>query len=127
MSKYTIKASYQTGNSFSNEDTEDLLGYVVEDKEVARKALVSLKKHYEAYQEQESFSFRRKSVEINNSKEPWYYKGDWSDSWQHSVILPLDDGSTVVVSVPYVGYFETLYGLDIVLVDEEDDPDSVRF
>ena len=124
MSKLTIKASYQTGDSFRTEDTEELLGYVVEKRETARLALSYLKKHYESVENHGAYSFRKKQQDV--SKEIWYAKSEWSNGWECSVMLPLDDESLIKVSVPYTGYFERLYGLDIVSAESEDDKDSVR-
>lgn len=127
--KYKIKYSYQTGDSFGNSDEEAILELEWENIDIAKANLKRIEEHYKYYQAKE------KSQEFNASK--WYKeeceyvvkveseKPDWLviDSNRllayHSIKLFTDEGKPWQFWCPWCGYFETLYGAEII-PDESD-------
>ncbi len=109
---YTIKISYQTGDSFSTSEEEELIGCCWKNKNLAKEALQAIKEHHHVYASS-GFRDTRTSEEKNKeaSKFKWFYK----EYPEGSIQLKLDNGEYKVTSVFWIGFFETLYGADIVV------------
>ncbi len=136
---YTIEVHYTTGNSFNSEETTDQIGLQWEDKQLARKALQSLREHYVLYEDKESFRSRnsREEIAIKAMAHDWYkigiaqekekyYKN--SSYWHYYCAVLMDDG--VYRNLPvgiWCGYFETLHWARIVTVENAEDEDYVKF
>jgi len=114
---YVITAYYRTGDSFHSEDTSTELSPVWENLDDAKEALRWLNEHHQYYEEDNSHHRwpGDKSEDISDLQDkPWYKpKQDWAEEWHYSCVLPYADGS-VVVHVPYHGYFERLHRLKII-------------
>lgn len=115
---YTIKINYQTGGSFSTEDTENIIGCAWESKKLARKGLQAIKDHYSIYKSR-SFSDKRsyKEKDKEASKFDWYDK-DYSE---YNLLLEIDDGTKQEISAFWLGYFEHLYSAEIVYEGDTED------
>ncbi len=115
---YKIKYSYKTGDSFGNEDRESLLEYEWEDLDVAKEALRRIKEHYVWY---ESIAH---PYYVNDSVKPEWHnikEGNIAKDMIHYMLnIPADNGEEYQFWAPWCGYFETLYGAEIVVVDEKD-------
>lgn len=126
--KYELLVDYTTGDSFGSEEvTEEEMGVIFENLEVAKLALEMVKEHYSFYNQFEDAWYKSSPHSRNNPEEktredicelvktkPWSTKRLEEyliclDAWKYSITLPVDDkGNTQSVSVPYTGYFETL-------------------
>jgi hypothetical protein len=103
---YEIEISYSTGSSFHTEDCIESVGHVWEDLTQAKKALQYIKEHYKACDEQ----YNDKTIIEKHGGEPWCKKEHPS----YSLLVPNDEGNLVSIHCFWVGYFESLYGADIV-------------
>lgn len=123
MNRFTIKISYQTGNSFGSEDAVEDIGLTWENINQAEKALVCIKEHYQAYLEENKPSYYKPEFfsEESIKDKPWYNGGDFSGSWQYQIMVEKDDGTKQNISPFWCGYFETLYEAEIISV-----PDSAH-
>ena len=114
--KYKIKYYYRTGDSFHTEDSEELLEYEWEDLEVAKECLKRIKEHYTWYQYTESPRW------IDEVPKPEWHniKADsiTKDMEYHLINIPTDNGKEVQFWPPWCGYFEELYGAEIIGVDD---------
>tara|TARA_R100000951_G_scaffold102539_1_gene94665 strand:+ start:1829 stop:2305 length:477 start_codon:yes stop_codon:yes gene_type:complete len=147
--KYKIKIRYCTGNSLYCDDEEDYLELDWNNLSIAKENLQYIKQHYLQYKESQSYSFRKSKrteqelFEENKSK-PWFVKEvvpvdkHGSVTTQEEAIkrgytetkinnylamkcikLKADNGEFMQISAFWIGYFEKLYGADII-TDESD-------
>lgn len=135
---YSIEVTYTTGNSFHSEEETTQIGLVWTNKELARKALKSLREHYELYYDQESYSSRNNIQDIRNKAliTEWYKKGIESEKnkhyfndpsyWHFYCGVEMDDGSwRNLPTTIWCGYFQQLHNARIVV--ESSDEDEVNF
>ena len=114
---FKIKYSYKTGDSFHSEDKEKILEFDWIDLQLAKQALQRIREHYLWYESiNNSYSFRPKNIE----RPEWHIKElDESGLDEHSIpnmlVLQMDEGKQVQFWCPWCGYFEHLYGAEIVL------------
>ena len=110
---YRIQYQYQTGDSFHTEDREDILEYEWLDLDIAKECLRRIKEHYLWYESLEnSYSFRDPV-----SKPVWHNVKiqRLGDRNEHCLInLPVDNGKEIQFWPPWCGYFERLYGAEII-------------
>lgn len=115
---FKITAYYQTGNSFGSEDTQEDLGVVLDNKEEALQCLKFAKEHYEFSKTLTETSYnsrppRKRDTLIEKvSNKEWFSK-EYPESYF------LFKGKSV--SAFYLGYFETLYKLQVHYIDSEYD------
>ena len=120
---YTIKVKYKTGSSFHSEDIESDVGLVWESKELARKALASIKEQWELY-ETTSYTYSQKNSTAKskewctNLSEEYL---DWEEGWQCCVACEMDNGDYRNLSTSWNGYFETLYSAEVIPVGDSED------
>lgn len=132
---YTIEVEYRTGNSFNTEELTECIGLVWEDKELARKALASLKEHYNLYKEGEAFIPKRPADQIEKEAmtKEWWLKSDLSDyktyhSWWYYCSVRMDNGDwRNLPTGMWCGYFERLHSARVVIASEIGDEDYVTF
>lgn len=101
---YKIKVTYKTGDSFSTRDTEGLIEHVWTNLEVAKQNLKRIQEHY-AWYESTRFSFRTELPKPSFA----HPEHEWSLKLLH------DDGQEFDYGSFWIGMFETLYGLEIIL------------
>lgn len=118
---YTIKVSYYTGNSFNTYDTEQTVGLLWENKELARKALRAIKEHYSAYEKGDNHYGENPTL-VGNA---WYDNLKEKKDWVFSLACELDDGSYRNISCNWCGYFEGLQRAEIIV--DGDDEDAFNF
>jgi len=123
---YTIKVNYRTGSSFSTEECEDTIGLCWNNVELARKALLALKEHYELYSDLDRYGHNQKTdQDIYNivKTKYWYKKADKTNNkwytpvrdWYNYCAVEMDDGSfRRIPTNMWCGYFETLYTAELV-------------
>jgi hypothetical protein len=116
--EHKIKYSYRTGDSFNTYDREEFLEIEWKDLNVAKEALKRIKEHYKWYKSVEDGRRYRDEPEV---KQPvWWKVKNEHISTQHNLInLPLDNGKEIQMWCPWCGYFETLYGAEIVSGDTD--------
>lgn len=110
---YRIKVSYRTGNSFGSEDTYDILEMSWKDLEVAKDNLKRIEEHYRYY-EYHSNSYLSKNDE---PERPECYVGDPA-RYECTICLKADNNNDWQFWPAWCGYFETLYGAEIISEDE---------
>ncbi len=115
---YKIKYSYRTGDSFHSEDREEILEFDWEDIELAKAALKRIEEHYKWYTSiRNSYSFSPGTID----RPDWHKKAFTrsaraaKSTEQNMIALRMDDDQTVKFWAPWCGYFETLYGCELVL------------
>ena len=75
MSKYKIKISYTTGDSFHTEDTFDYLELDFNDLDIAKENLQRISEHYKMYKELNYNYYRdysREEIIAENINKPWF-------------------------------------------------------
>lgn len=111
---YKIKYSYQTGDSFHQEDQEDILEFEWSKLEIVKEALRRIGEHYKWFQSKESY------IEKELPQPKWFnVDADHVTNEKYLINLPLDNGKEVQFFCPWCGYFETLYGAEIVTEDSD--------
>jgi hypothetical protein len=113
--KYQIKIDYRTGDSFSSEDTSDVLEEVWTNLDIAKQNLVRIKEHYVWYEDRYDKPWK-KGDRVEKPK--WLTYEDKHDA-REIIMLLTDEGKEWQFWASWCGYFETLYGAEIIL--EEDD------
>lgn len=114
--KYTINISYQTGDSFGSEDCEETIEHVFS-LDIAKKNLQRIKEHYEFYQKIKNGRLSKKERDELLKSKPEFYNE------KHPFCLELlldDNGNTISMVCFWIGYFERLYGAEIILVENTD-------
>lgn len=124
MKKYQIEVSYYTGNSFGSEDTKDFLELSWNNLEIAKENLQAIKEHYEMYNHIENPPWGQKRIpreEIHEKyKNEWWFPETDNIYFAHYLMrLKTDEGKFMQQWNFWCGYFEGLYGAEIV--SEESD------
>jgi hypothetical protein len=111
---YQIKYSYQTGNSFSSQDLEETMEYEWTNYDRVREAVDRMREHYKYYQGNNNPAYKK-------IKKPKWLKStsEWDNQGFYSINLRLDDGKEFQYPPPWIGYFERLYGLEIITKNEK--------
>lgn len=109
---YTIKVTYDIGDSFSNEyGCTCTVGAVWEDIEEARLAMKYIAEHYKA-SKYGNLGYSKDKEFIN---EPWYSK-KYTDM---CLLVPVNGVMTQISTGTWCGYFESLTELEIVFEEPE--------
>ena len=113
---YKIKYLYRTGNSFGSEDCEDILEYEWEDYKFAKESLQRIKEHYEWYESiEDHFGGSKQIPKWHNVSMP----EKWMEDQKHHIInLRINETDEVQFWCPWCGYFEHLYGAEIITDDK---------
>jgi hypothetical protein len=114
---YKIKYSYRTGDSFHSEDREEILEFEWEDIKLAEEALKRIEEHYRWYTSiRNSYSFSPETIERPDWHKKEFTSTDHAQSTEENmIVLRMDNDQTVQFWAPWCGYFETLYGCELVL------------
>ena len=123
---FTINIAYTTGDSFHSEETEDTVALVWKNKEVARKALKSIKEHYDFCNASDQYGItpRERSVIKERAKlQPWYCK-DYPD---FTLMVEMDDGTYHQLHAFWCGYFESLHSAEVITCPDTDTEDKIYF
>lgn len=112
---YKIKYYYQTGDSFSNEDAEDVLELEWFDYKVAEANVRRIQEHYDQYQELGSIFTKKNHKEIleKNMDKDWFVLGSLETS-KECLKLYTDEGKVWQIHAPWIGYFEHLHEIEII-------------
>lgn len=112
MKKYGIKVYYQTGDSFSSYEQEDMVELDWDNLDKAEEALNRIEEHYHWYEDvHNSYRLHPKRVE-----EPAWHKGI---KYDFTLVIPNDDGEPYQFIAPWCGYFESLHSAEIVEQKEQ--------
>lgn len=109
---YKIKVEYRTGNSFGNHDETDYVDLGWENLDIVKENLKRITEHYEWYRDINNCS--RWSPKQQVKKPEWIKEKD-DEMAQYIINLKLDDGTERNYSPFWIGYFECLYSLEIVM------------
>jgi len=109
--EYTIEIQYSTGDSFGIYDETRTIEFTFKNLDTGKAILQRIKEHYQYWYAQE-YAYHKEVP----SKPDWIKKGD-SES---TIRFLLDDGKEVQMCPFWIGYFNRLYGAEIVNVKEED-------
>lgn len=107
---YKIKVKYSTGNSFGSYEEEEILEIEWQSLDLAKKNLQYIKEHYDMT---ESISNYLKS---NDPKLDQYRDKIWfnAEDYVYTMKFELDNGNTMQILVPWIGYFECLESAEII-------------
>ena len=103
--EYEIRIRYWTGDSFSTEDRETSLDGTWKNVDVIKENVRRIREHYEWYQSLNNY--HRSTGKL--TKPSWF-----TAKSEHSINLKLDVGTEYYASPFWCGYFEGLYGIDVV-------------
>jgi hypothetical protein len=131
--KYLIKAEYRTGDSFKSYDTSEIMeGW--DNLDIAKENLERIKIHYKYYEYKTSN--HRLLYSSKSEKKKWE---EFEANLPSFIIIskdylgyPLlklltDDRSEYQLFPPWCGYFETLYGAEIILNNKREDDTGMSF
>lgn len=122
---FKIKYEYETGDSFSNEDAEGVLEISWKDKSKAQDAIRRIREHYQYYRAINGYHSYSEASEILKAIEE-ARKADWfaatlhDERGEYTLKVKTDEDKDYQFRAPWCGYFETLYGAEII----EDDPNN---
>lgn len=122
MANYQIKISYQTGDSFSTEDDEKILEYQWNNLEIVRENLQRIKAHYEWYNSTSNDRDQKWKKTVPKFCAP-HTSSKWgaSSKYDYSILLLADNGKSEYQLYPFwVGYFESLHCVEIVIDSSKD-------
>jgi len=111
---YTIKAYYRTGDSFHSEDTTTNEGEW-NNLDIAKENLQRMKVHYDYYSYKNKFASMAMEKKWKNKPVPKYILEE------HGMLLlklKADNGKEYQIFPPWCGYFESLYGAEIITIDD---------
>lgn len=116
---YKIKYDYHTGDSFTSIDKEDILEFEWKDLHIVKECLKRIKEHYSWYDSIENSYYRDKKIEKptwHNVNVQIHHKSN-----EHCLLnLPMDNGKEIQFWPPWIGYFERLYGAEIIVEGDTD-------
>lgn len=108
--KYTIKISYQTGDSLHSEDVEQCIEYEWSNLHYVQESLRRIGNHYKYYRENNNLWEKPKGV----LPEGVY----WDNRFKFIGLELIDDnGNPFKYSDFWTGYFEILYSAEIIISD----------
>jgi hypothetical protein len=126
---YKIKVSYRTGDSFKTYDEEVVLPIENENVDIAKENLQRIKTHYDWVQSLNRWSKEPKPIpdfvekHYGNCVQVHAYSTfteySINNEAEYYIHLLTDDRTEVKISTSWIGYFEHLYGAEIVS-DPED-------
>jgi hypothetical protein len=124
---WQIKYQYETGDSFSNRDAEGILEMEWDDLDIAKENLQRIREHYTQYSSSRYPNWRvtKKQLEEQQKEataKPWFVK-----QYDFCLNLKADNGNECQISAPWCGYFERLYGAEIISKEPEDDDMRIEF
>lgn len=101
---YKIVADYETGNSASKHDAREILDYGWTRLHIVKQNIIRLRSQWEWYKHEEKYPYRREEIE-----KPIYVDSEYG--W--SIYLLDNNGEEFKYSTLWIGFFETLYDLEI--------------
>jgi hypothetical protein len=116
MKNYKIKVCYQTGDSFSSEESTEIIEeFSWESEEVAKRNLQRIGEHYKLYmlfnKEYNISKEQLTEAKKNAKKTDWFIDNNY---WEYSLKIELDDGTFKELTTRWCGYFESLWSAEIV-------------
>lgn len=125
--RYTIEVSYKTGDTFQSYDTSHELGISWENLDMAKEALRRIKEQYEVETDNEHAERWGRFYPEAKFRDPKDFKWYSPKYPEVSIMLPLDDGTEHCHGTPWRGYFEHLYGAEIVPVNDTKEEEGMKF
>lgn len=116
---YKIKVFYETGDSFGRNDTHTILEPEWKNLDVVKENLKRIKTHYKIYERLDRNYSWRKEEQFDEKKLPDYVVYDKKNNWLNLKLL-LDNGNEMQIYTGWCGYFEQLYGADIIIEKDEE-------
>ena len=119
---YTLELTYETGSSFGRNTEVNSLGHCWERLDLAKKAMKSIIEHKKLYEELDSYSFctKRTADEVFDEvkTKDWFVNATeykHKRDWKYIIAFEMDDGAWRNCSPFWLGYFETLHKINIVM------------
>jgi hypothetical protein len=110
---YDIIIRYATGDSFGRQDTTDKVDVPMPTLEIAKENLKRIREHHKAIslRDENNWQYKKRNMPI-----------DWPpfvlDNGERILLLTVDNKE--VEYYPFwTGYFDSLYGGDVVLIDND--------
>jgi hypothetical protein len=149
MSKYRIRISYSTGNSFGSHDATDYIELTWNSLDIAKENLQRIKEHYDMYRDVDNYRTPKKKADIfsYNKEKDWFvnipklfcistnnaidekYKAKvGSGNWEYRpdyhyatncLYMKSDNGKKMQLSAFWCGYFEQLHEAEIEIDDTD--------
>lgn len=131
MITYSINIDYNTGNSFGTERRFQEVGMNWQNIEQAKKALVCIQEHHEAYKA--ATGYRRYDdppFDLESIKEKSWYHGplddSFPDSWHYTIMVDKDDRSQFPLAVFWEGHFETMHMAEVCIASTDTESNDMR-
>lgn len=124
---WQIKYQYETGDSYGSEDREAVLEMEWENLDIAKENLQRIREHYEVYSNKRFPDWRLTKKQLEDKQKeaktkPWFVK-----EYDFCLMLKADNGNECQISAPWCGYFERLYGADIITKEPANNDMSISF
>ena len=124
---FTIKITYETGNTFNLSIEVDEIDITWATIEGAKLALECIKQHHHYVKKLDNFNkYRSTTTKEDIIDEMTTYAWFIPDSYEYYLNLPTDGGH-VKVRAFWEGYFEVLHSAEIIIADEDGDSLSYDF
>lgn len=116
---YTIRANYQTGDSFHTEETSTTEGEW-SSLEIAKENLQRIKIHYSYYEYKDKYLYSSfKEREWKGKSVPDFIVIDKKYADLIMLKLKADNGEEYQIYPPWCGHFERLHGAEIIIVQDD--------
>lgn len=115
---YTIRITYETGDSFGSSTEEDEIPMLWCNLDTAQLALESIKEHKEAFEHIRKTRYKAEEDEVRIRYEASSFWWDY-DSPEYSLMLFDDTGRLQKVHAFWIGYFENIKVAEIIQYQEE--------
>jgi hypothetical protein len=116
MSKYLIEYDYTTGDSFKTRDICDTLPVEYTTLEKAEECVKRIEEHYLWYCNKEDYCPRLACPSKIEIEKPSWWNCNIKKDMEHLYInLPTENGEDFQMMPPWIGYFEFLNSVKIVI------------
>lgn len=103
--KYGLRIEYTSGNSFGSFEETEIIDPMWKNPKIVQDNVLAIKEHYKTYKE---------DIPYDKVKNKWWCIKD-KNIYQFSINLKKDDGDTFTISVPWIGYFENLDKIEVIV------------
>jgi hypothetical protein len=128
--KYLIKIQYTTGNSYKSYETSDVLELSWSDLTVAKANLKRIQEHYICYRVDKDYKGRdgsyfkyltpdQKLMYDLRKQQDWCVGNTNKFEYHDAIKLYTDNGNVWQISTFWIGYFETLNEIEIIVDPKE--------
>lgn len=120
---FKIRINYTTGDTFGSTTDIETLDYDWNNIDIVKENVQAIKEHYQAYEETHDSYFYLHGGGENREwyKSKWWYRKPKDAGWMTAdevcpvLKLKLDSGETFNYTAPWIGYFESLGFIEIIV------------